>query len=364
MMAADAAGDKAAMSKMHRQSLVAYGQPLCETVVDCPSPRGHEVVVRVERCGVCHSDLHMQDGYFSLGGDKRLDVTAGRALPFTLGHEIAGVVEAAGEEAGRAIVGRSVAVFPWIGCGSCAACRCGEENLCANNRHLGIAVDGGFATHVLVPDARYLLDYAPLSPVFAGMLMCSGLTAYAALKRLAGRAERAPVLLVGLGGVGMMGLAIARALFREPPIVADIDPEKRRAALTAGAAQAYDPADPQTRKAVIAATGGGLLAACDFVGSDKSLQFCTGALAPGGKVVVTGLLGGNFSIASAMFALKAMTIEGTLTGTLAEARELIDLARSKKILPIPTHERPLEQAQAALDDLRAGRVVGRAVLSI
>ena len=87
------------MTKMHRQSLVAYGQPLCETIVDCPTPRGSEVLVRVERCGVCHSDLHLQDGYFALGGDKRLDVTADRALPFTLGHEIAGVIEGAGEEA-------------------------------------------------------------------------------------------------------------------------------------------------------------------------------------------------------------------------------------------------------------------------
>ena len=66
------------MCQMHRQSLTAYGQPLCETVVECPSPRGSEVLVRIERCGVCHSDLHLQDGYFSLGGDKKLDVSAGR----------------------------------------------------------------------------------------------------------------------------------------------------------------------------------------------------------------------------------------------------------------------------------------------
>ena len=84
------------MRQMHRQSLTAYGQPLCETVVECPSPRGSEVLVRIERCGVCHSDLHLQDGYFSLGGDKKLDVSAGRTLPFTLGHEIAGVIESVG----------------------------------------------------------------------------------------------------------------------------------------------------------------------------------------------------------------------------------------------------------------------------
>jgi D-arabinose 1-dehydrogenase-like Zn-dependent alcohol dehydrogenase len=350
------------MTKMQRQSLVAYGQPLCETIMDCPSPRGTEVLVRVERCGVCHSDLHLQDGYFELGGERRLDITKDRPLPFTLGHEIAGVIESAGDEAEGASVGRRVAVYPWIGCGNCAACRAGEENLCSAHRHLGISVDGGFATHVLVPHPRYLLDYAPLSPAFAGPLMCSGLTAYAALKRLGGRAERGPALLVGLGGVGMMGLAIARALFRQAPIVADIDAEKRKAALAAGAAAAYDPSDPQTRRAVIAATGG-VLAVCDFVGSEKSLQFATGVLARGGKVVVTGLLGGTFSMAAAMFAIKAMTIEGTLTGTLAEAGELLDLARAGKIAPIQTSDRPLDQAQAALDDLRAGRIVGRTVLA-
>jgi alcohol dehydrogenase len=304
----------------------------------------------------------VQDGFFALGGEKRLDITKDRALPFTLGHEIAGVIESAGDEAAGAVIGRKVAVYPWIGCGQCAACQIGEENLCSRHKHLGIAVDGGFATHVLVPHQRYLLDCEPLSPAFAGPLMCSGLTAYAALKRLGDRAERGPALLVGLGGVGMMGLAIARALFREPPIVADIDAEKRSAAIAAGAAAAYDPSDPQARKSIISSTGG-LFAVCDFVGSDRSLQFSTGVLARGGKVVVTGLLGGTFSMAAAMFAIKAMTIEGTLTGPLAQAREVLDLARSGAIAPIPTHDRPLGQAQGALDDLRAGRVVGRTVLS-
>ena len=84
------------MTKLRRFSLTAYEAPLCETIVDCPEPQGSEVLVRIERCGVCHSDLHMQDGYFTLGDGKTLDVRAGRTLPFTLGHEIAGVVERAG----------------------------------------------------------------------------------------------------------------------------------------------------------------------------------------------------------------------------------------------------------------------------
>ncbi len=258
------------MIQLRRQSLVAYGAPLCETVVDCPQPRGTEVLVRIERCGVCHSDLHVQDGYFSLAGDKRLDITAGRSLPFTLGHEIAGVIESGGPEvaadATAAAPGRKVAVYPWIGCGACPACRQGAENLCSDARHLGIAADGGFASHVLVPHPRYLIDYAPLSPSLAGMLMCSGLTAYSALKRLKDHAVGGPVLLVGLGGVGMMGLALARALFAAAPLVADIDAAKREAALKAGAAAAFDPADPAARKTVLKATGG-VHGVCDFAGS-------------------------------------------------------------------------------------------------
>lgn len=348
--------------QMQRQSLTAYGAPLCETVAEVPRPQGSEVLVRISRCGVCHSDLHMQDGFFLLGDGRELDIRAGRSLPFTLGHEIAGAIESAGAEAEGATAGAAVAVYPWIGCGECPACRHGDENICVAPRHLGITVDGGYATHVLVPHPRYLIDYAPLPAAYAGALMCSGLTAYAALKRLADRAARAPLLLVGLGGVGLMGLALARAMYGTAPFVADIDAGKRAAALAAGARAAFDPADANARKALLKASGG-IYAAIDFAGSDKSLAYATGVLAKGGKVVVTGLIGGGFATPVAMFPLKAMTIEGTTTGTLAEARELIDLVRAKNIAPPPIAERPLAEAQAALDDLRGGRIVGRVVLT-
>jgi D-arabinose 1-dehydrogenase-like Zn-dependent alcohol dehydrogenase len=349
------------MTQIHRQSLTAYGAPLCETVADAPRPQGTEVLVRIARCGVCHSDLHMQDGFFKLGDGKTLDVRAGRTLPFTLGHEIAGVVESAGPDADMA-AGAKVAVYPWIGCGQCAACGVGDENICAAPRHLGVTFDGGFATHVLVPHPRYLIGYEPLSPAYAGALMCSGLTAYAALRRLSDRAARAPLLLIGLGGVGLMGLALAKAVYGAAPFVADIDPRKREAAVAAGAREAFDPSDPNARKALLKASGG-IYGVCDFAGSDISLTFATGVLAKGGKVVVTGLIGGGYSTAVAMFPLKAMTIEGTMTGTLTEARELIDLVREKNILPPPIIERPMAEASAALDDLRAGKIVGRVALT-
>jgi alcohol dehydrogenase len=351
------------MTDLRRQSLAAYAEPLRETIIECPQPQGAQVLVRIQRCGVCHSDLHMQDGFFLLGEDKKLDIRAGRALPFTLGHEIAGVVESMGEAATGVEPGDQVAVYPWIGCGNCAACLRGDENICAAPRHLGINVDGGFASHVLVPHPRYLLDHAPLPSSFAATLMCSGLTAYAALKRLAPQAALGPLLLVGMGGVGMMGLAVARAMFEHAPLVADIDPSKRAAALAAGAAAAFDPNDAGARKTLLARTGGGVYGTCDFVGSERSLGFATGALAKGGRVVVTGLFGGTFAMPVALFGLKAIGIEGIQTGTLAEAREVVALAGDGRLTPPPIAERPLAEAQSALDSLRAGRVIGRLVLT-
>ena len=132
------------MALMRRQSLVKFDAPLCETIVDTPKPQGREVLVRIERCGLCHSDLHIQDGYADLGGGKRLDTTRGMTLPFTLGHEIAGIVEEVGPDVSKDLIGTKKAVFPWIGCGQCRDCLNGDENLCARPRFLGVNLDGGF----------------------------------------------------------------------------------------------------------------------------------------------------------------------------------------------------------------------------
>ena len=347
--------------QIHRQSLTAYGAPLCETVVDAPEPKGTEVLVRISRCGVCHSDLHMQDGYFLLGDGKQLDVRSGRTLPFTLGHEIAGAVESAGPDAGIA-PGTKGAVYPWIGCGQCPACKVGDENICVAPRHLGITVDGGYATHVLIPHPRYLIDTAPLTPSYAGALMCSGLTAYAALKRVADRAARAPLLLSRPRRRRADGARARARHVRHRALCRRYRRQKTRGCARRRRASRLRSGRSGARKALLKASGG-IYAAIDFAGSDKSLNFATGVLAKGGKVVVTGLIGGGYSTAVAMFPLKAMTIEGTQTGTLAEARELIDLVRAKNIAPPPIAERPLDRASATLDDLRAGKIVGRVVLT-
>jgi D-arabinose 1-dehydrogenase-like Zn-dependent alcohol dehydrogenase len=347
---------------MRRQSLVKFDAPLSETLVDLPKPLGRQVLVRIERCGLCHSDLHIQDGYADLGGGKKLDTTRGMTLPFTLGHEIAGVVEEVGPDAPPELVGTRKAVFPWIGCGHCLECDAGNENLCVKQRFLGVTIDGGFASHVLVPDPKYLLDYDPLSVNLAATLMCSGVTAYGALKRLVDRPRQRNLLLIGLGGVGMMGLSFAQAMFKQKIAVVDLSAAARAAALANGADAAYDPAEDNVLKRIVRETEGGFDGIVDFAGSDKSLAFAISAVARGGKIVVSGLMGGNFSLPMVQWVYKRMTIEGFMVGTLAEVHELMALARSGKIRPSPIKEEPMSDVQKWIDELRAGKVVGRIVL--
>jgi alcohol dehydrogenase len=351
------------MALMRRQSLVKFDAPLCETIVETPKPQGREVLVRIERCGLCHSDLHIQDGYADLGGGKKLDTTRGMTLPFTLGHEIAGVVDEVGPEADKALIGSRKAVFPWIGCGKCRECLNGDENLCVRNRFLGVSIDGGFASHVLVPDEKYLLDYDPLPIDMAATLMCSGVTAYGALKRLADRPRQRNLLLIGLGGVGMMGLALAQAMFKQPITVADLNASARETALKNGAAVAYDPTELDIVKRIVKETDGGFDEIVDFAGNEKSMNFAVGVVARGGKIVVSGLMGGNFNLPMVQWIYKRMTVEGFMTGTLDEARELMALARAGKIKPTPMREAPMAEVQKWIDELRAGKVVGRIMLT-
>src|ERR1700724_393302 len=350
------------MALLRRQSLVKFDAPLCETIVETPKPEASQVLVRIERCGLCHSDLHIQDGYADLGGGKKLDTTRGMTLPFTLGHEIAGVVEEAGPEVSNNLIGAKKAVFPWIGCGQCRDCLNGDENLCLKQRFLGVSIDGGFASHVLVPDAKYLLDYDPLPVNIAATLMCSGVTAYGALKRLVDRPRQRHLLLIGLGGVGMMGLAFAPAMFEQEISVGDLSATAREAALQNGAAIAYDPSEADVVKRIIKETEGGFDDVVDFAGNEKSMAFAVSVLARGGKIVVSGLMGGNFSLPMVQWVYKRMTIEGFMVGTLAEAQELMALARAGKIKPTRMRKEPMPDVQKWIDALRAGNVVGRIVL--
>ncbi len=350
------------VGKMRSYKLTAFKAPLKEVIKSRPAPKGTQVLLRVSACGVCHSDLHVADGYFDLGAGQKLDLATAVKLPRTLGHEIAGIVEEIGPEATGVTVGDRRAIFAWAGCGICAQCRAGEENLCAKPRNLSIHADGGFSNYVLVAHPRYLAEYEPLSAPFAAILGCSGLTAFSALKKAAPVDAEHALLIIGAGGLGLAAVSLCHALYGMGPIVADVDPAKRQAALEAGASAVIDPAGADARKGLLAETGG-VFSAIDFVGSEKSAGFGLSALRKGGRLFVVGLFGGSIGVPLATLPLRVVSLVGVFTGTLPEFQELMALAREGKVKPAPIETRTLEMAQQSLDDLRAGRVRGRLVLT-
>ena len=348
---------------MKSQKIIEYGQPLELIEGPTPKPKGTEVLVSVSHCGVCHSDLHIQDGFFSLGHAQKLDVSGGRDLPFTLGHEIQGEVAALGPKSKGAKVGEKCVVFPWIGCGECTECEGGQENLCGSNQNLGTRKDGGFSDYVLVPNSKYILSLNGLPDGMAGTYMCSGLTAYSALKKVGTLAGKNQILILGLGGVGLMGLNIARALFGDKVFCSDIDETKRDVALKFGAKEVYDPSVGTSYKSLINKTGGGVYAVVDFVGSEASVSFGRKCLRRGGRFILVGLFGGGVQIDLPLLALQGHSIIGSITGSLSEAKELLDLVKEGKIAPIPIEHRPLTEANLTLGELRDGKVIGRVVLT-
>ncbi len=336
----------------------APGAPLERKEEGTPQPRGSEVLVKMEACGVCHSDIHLHDGHFDLGNGKQLDV--GRP-GLVLGHEIFGEVVAVGPDAEGVRVGDRRVVYPWIGCGECAVCRRGEEHLCTPGRGLGTVSQGGFADHVMVPHSRYLFDKGDVPDALASTYACSGLTAYSALKKVGELVEGDEVILIGAGGVGMMALQVALARGIRP-IVCDIDEAKLETAKQLGAKAVFNSSDRVAAKEIKKMTAGGAYTAIDFVGAEASVNFGLATLRKGGKLIIVGLYGGALNIPLPFLPMNARIIQGTYVGSLQEMGELMELVKAGKIEPIRIEERPLDSVNEALADLKAGRVQGRIVL--
>jgi D-arabinose 1-dehydrogenase-like Zn-dependent alcohol dehydrogenase len=353
------------MAEWSSYRIAKFGEPLELQTEGVPEPKGEEVLVRVAGCGVCHSDVHIWDGYFDLGGGRKAQVGQGeKSLPLTPGHEIVGEVAALGPDAKGVKVGDKRVVYPWIGCGrpECPECSRGEEHMCSK-RSLGVFRDGGYSTHVLVPHARYLLDYDGLPTALAATYACSGLTAYGALRKVGKLGPNDKLLIIGAGGVGMAGVRLAKAVTGVAPIVADIDPAKRQAALENGAVEAIDPGGQGAVKEFVKATGGGVAAAVDFVGAEATVRFGTSALRKSGKLVIVGLFGGALQMPIPFFPFLGIAIQGSQVGSLEELKELIALGKRGLVGAIPLATRPLAEAGATLSDLKAGHIVGRVVLT-
>ncbi|WP_249141352.1 alcohol dehydrogenase [Bradyrhizobium liaoningense] len=329
-----------------------------------PTPTGSEVLLRVKACGVCHTDLHIWDGGYDMGSGKMMKMAdRGQTLPHTMGHEIVGEVLAAGPDAEKFVeMSRTYLVYPWMGCGECSTCKAGDEHLCPTPQYLGVLRPGGYSDHVMIKHPRYLIDIPAIPAEQAAPYACSGLTAYSALKKLGAGRRNKPILIVGAGGLGLMCLSLLKALGGSGAIVADIDADKRDAAIVAGAMLALDPRDNDFAARTREAAKDGIHAIIDFVGSPASWDLSMAILAKGGTYVMVGLYGGERTLPLATMPLRAITLSGSFVGSRRELIELMGLLRTNKVDWMPIVKRPLETAYETLSDLKHGRIVGRAVL--
>ena len=349
---------------MRSFKLCTCGAPLELKEQSTPQPTGTEVLLKVLAAGVCHSDLHLSEGYFDLGGGKRLSLAdRGMKLPITLGHENVGQVVAVGPQAKGVKVGDRVLANPWIGCGECAVCQRGEDNLCRAMRSLGVFSNGGYSDHLMVPHPRYLVDIGDMSPEKAAPLACSGVTTYGALKKIGPLLKTETTVIIGAGGLGLMCLALHKAMGGKAAIVVDIDPVKREAAKQAGAHMVLDGGTPDAAQQIIAATNGGAWAVVDLVGSSSTARLGLDSLIKGGKYIIVGLYGGDITVSLPPFPMRAVTMQGSYVGSVSEMAELIELVKRTGLPPVPVATRPLADVNAVLGELRAGKVVGRVVLT-
>ncbi len=348
---------------MKSYSVVEFGEPLQVRTSEPPQPKGTEVVLRVRATGVCHTDLHIQEGGYDLGGGRRLSFKErGIKLPLTLGHETVGEVIEVGPEAKGVKAGDTRLVFPWIGCGSCPACKRGEENICAAPRSIGVFCDGGYSDTIVVPHPRYLLGIGRLTPAEAAPYACAGLTTFSALKKVASVSADQPIVIIGAGGLGLMCLTLLKAMGGKGAIVVDLADAKLEAARNAGALATVNAGAPDVAAQIVKHTGGAPAAVIDFVGASATAKLGTDMLAKGGKYVIVGLFGGDLNLALPLIPVRAISIIGSYVGTLTELEELMALVQKAGPSGIPITKRPLEDANRTLDDLRDGKLVGRVVL--
>jgi len=348
---------------MRAWAVVENAAPLREIELPTPEPAGTQVLLEVTHCGVCHSDLHVWEGRYDLGGGRVMNLKdRGVTLPLAMGHEIVGRVAKLGPEASGVAVGARRIVYPWVGCGTCQACLADEDNMCLTPRSIGIFQHGGYATHVLAPHPRHLVDPGTLDPALAATYACSGITVFSAVKKVMPLPPEEPLVLVGAGGLGLSALALLRALGHRATIVVDISAEKRAAALAAGAAKAVDGAGEGVTARIVEAAGGPVGAIIDLVNGTASAAAAFEALRKGGRLVQVGLFGGELRLPLPLMAMRALTVQGSYVGTLKDLRELVRIAQGGALPAFPITEVPMPQADAALTRLREGRVTGRLVL--
>ena len=335
-------------------------KPIKEVEISTPSPKGNEVLIKTIACGVCHTDIHIHDGFFDIGNGKKM---ASRLVqPIAMGHEVFGEVVAVGQNVIDIELGRKFVVYPWIGCGECEACKSDNEHECGpfTAQNIGVSVDGGYGEYVLVKDSKYLFDAGNTPDDLAGSYACRGLTAYSSLKKANLKPNDKKLVIISAGGLGLLALKIAKAAFNVSPIVVDIDDSKLEIAKAAGASEVINSSHENAKKRIMELTGGGASTVIDYVGAEASIEFGYDLFGfnKNGLYILVGMLGGKFEVQLPLMTFSSRVLQGSYLGSIQEMKELMELVKAEKIEPVPVETRHISMANDTIADLKAGKIPG------
>jgi propanol-preferring alcohol dehydrogenase len=350
---------------MKAARIVEVNEPLQVQELQTPKPKGSQIIIKVQSSGVCHSDVHVWEGYYEgIGGQPLKTTDRGVKYPLTPGHEIAGIVDNWGEQVEGFSKNEKVLVYPWVGEGLCPACRVGQENLCDKPRSLGIYNDGGYAQYVLVPNYKYLVKIGDdIDTDTSAPLSCAGLTAYGAVKNAKLKPDE-NVVIVGTGGLGLMAIQLAKAVTGARIIAMDIDDRKLEVAKKEGADIIVNSKKEDPTKVVMELTDKlGADAVIDFVNASKTVETDMQLLRRRAKLVLVGLFGGELKLNLVTMPTRAYNLIGSYTGSITDLIELVSLAKRGVIRPIISNRFKLNQATEALKMLKEGKILGRGVIN-
>jgi propanol-preferring alcohol dehydrogenase len=328
-----------------------FGKPLAIEEVEVPRPGAGQVLVKIEACGVCHTDLHAAEGDWPVKPQP----------PFIPGHEGVGHVAAVGSGVRHVKEGDRVGV-PWLhtACGQCEHCLGGWETLCEQQQNTGYSVNGGFAEYALA-DADYVgrlprgVGFVEIAPV-----LCAGVTVYKGLKVTDTRPGNW-VVISGIGGLGHMAVQYARAMGLNVAAV-DVDDAKLELARRLGATVTVN-AKTKDPVAYLKKEIGGAHAALVTAVSPKAFEQATAMVRRGGTVSLNGLPPGQFPLDIFGMVLNGITVRGSIVGTRLDLQESLDFAAQGKVRATVSTDR-LENINDVFGRMRKGAIEGRVVLDM
>jgi propanol-preferring alcohol dehydrogenase len=333
--------------------LHAFKTPLSLEEVARPEAGADEVLIEVEVCGVCHSDLHVADGdWTQLAGIVK--------KPVILGHEIVGRVVERGAAVQDVQVGDRVGV-PWVQwtCGQCEFCREGNENLCVRQRITGVMVDGGYAEYAKAPASHVIKIPDSLASEQAAPLLCAGVTVHRALKQARIRAGQR-LAVFGIGGLGHLAVQMGHAAGAQVTAI-DVSDEKLTLAKSLGAVRTLNATKVDVVKEI--RRSGGVHVAMVTSAAKSAYDMAFYCVRPTGTLLAVGLPAQNISFPPIMMAAGEIHIKATAVGTREDLREVLAMGAAGSV-HCQVATRPLANVGEVLEQLRRGEVSGRVVLHL